>query len=307
MPGTCPIRRRPGRRRQCQASAPTADFGRCRHHGPGRGRLAPIRDTELRLMAPFHVKAGLRWRSVGAVALVAAGPGSDDPAGGVVTELVNADDPVESPVGEAELESRTRCLRSWRDGAFIRSLGRWRGSVPVGWRRAVGGGRTRTGQALDLMPLPVGLPRRAPGRIRTAILSTLSRAPLPVGLQGLRGTGENRTLMPKQRGYGPRGTPPAQPSREGHSTGTAARKSDARRSRVPGKGQSAIAARGHGEKIEAPAVEHNVISCRPRELLDRHPSTTAHAADGGHAETHGGGLDEGRCCARLRTACRAAR
>src|SRR5829696_6527010 len=104
---------------------------------------------------------------------------------------------------------RAACVAPGRSAA-----GRIASAVSAGVRCAVGGGRTRTGQVLDLMPLPVGLPRRAPGRIRTVILSTLSRAPLPVGLQGLRGTGENRTLLPKQRGYGPRGTPPAQPSPE---------------------------------------------------------------------------------------------
>jgi hypothetical protein len=114
-----------------------------------------------------------------------------------------------------------------------------------GMVRAVGGSRTRNDQALDLTPLPVGLPRRAPGRIRTANLSTLNRAPLPVGLQGPAWDGRESNSQAEAAGLRPAGltTCPTIPG-----VGTRPGQRVVRRAQEPSAGSAAIGADRRGRR-----------------------------------------------------------
>jgi hypothetical protein len=109
---------------------------------------------------------------------------------------------------------------------------------------------------------------RALGRIRTATVSVLNRVPLPVGprgraSQGMRGTGENRTLTPEATGLRPAGltTCPTVPGVR-HSTATANPISGAQQGRVPAKRQSAITAPGnvHATTVGAHFRRRQVVS-----------------------------------------------
>ncbi len=94
---------------------------------------------------------------------------------------------------------------------------------------AAGGSRTRTGQALDLVPLPVGPPRRTPGWSRTITVPGLSRVPLPVGPRGRAGPGPCAAAGCRARSW--RSTVGPWPVREDQARAVERRRSSAASSR----------------------------------------------------------------------------
>ena len=168
------------------------------------------------------------------------------------------------------------------------------------------GSRTRTGQALDLMPLPVGPPRRPPGRSRTVNLSALNGAPLPVGLRGgaaWDGAESNRQTA-RSLGYSQLGPPPARPSRESHSTrtGTPCRpsateavgdtsgaRSRARRYQLTAEDEGVEPLRlapHHGFRDRLPTDGRHPPRRRGRDSNPHHPKVTALAGQRHHQFGH---------------------